>query len=111
MDSCWKYSELKDKHLIVDELLSREKELTDNYYGKFVLRNCNVEYYKKRGSLKEGSYSSKEAVKRMFSDIVDTSKVKVSTKRKFRDDPSRVIEAGLVVKKKKLFEGDEVSGT
>ena len=108
MDSCWKYSELKDKRLIVDELLSGQKELTDNYYGKFVLRNCNVEYYKKRGRLREGSYSTKETVKRMFSDIIDTSKV--SSKRKSRDDPSGVIEAG-VVKKKKLFEDDEVSST
>ena len=111
VDSCWKHSELKDKQLIVDELLAGEKELADNYYGKFVMRNCNIEYYKKKGCLKEGSYSSKERVKRMFSDIVEKSMtVKSSRKRKSRDETSEELdyeEVGFVVKKKRLFE-DEV---
>ena len=114
MDSCWKHSELKDKQLMVSELLAGEKELTDNYYGKFVMRNCNIEYYKKRGCLKEaGSYSSIDKVKRMFSDIVDTSKpVKLSQKRKrkSRDEACEGLDHEGVVKKKKLFE-DEVSST
>ena len=79
--------------------------MTDNYYGKFVIRNCNIEYYKKKGCLKEGSYSSKEKVRRMFSDIVETS-VKSSRKRKSCGE----LEDHKVAKKKKLFE-DEVSTT
>lgn len=112
MDSCWKHSELKHKQFIVNELLLAEKELTENYYGKFVMRNCNVEYYKKRGCLGEGSYSSKEKVKKMFSDIVDTSvSMTTSQKRKSRSDSSAMLgsseEVNFPVKKKKLFE-DEV---
>lgn len=105
MDSCWKHSEIKDKQLIVNELITGERELAENYYGKFVMRNCNIEYYKKRGCVKEGSYSSKEKVKKMFSDIVDTSvsmTTKSSQKRKSGD------EVRSTVKRKKLFE-DEVT--
>ena len=96
--------------MIVDELMTGEKELAGDHYGKFVMRNCNIEYFKKRGCLKEGSYSSKEKVKKMFSDIVDTSLVttmRPSHKRKggMSDHDE---ESGFVVKKKKLFE-DEVS--
>lgn len=114
MDSCWKYSEVKHKQWIADELLTGEKELSENYYGKFVLRNCNIEYYKKKGCLSEGNYSSKEKVKKMFSDIVDTSVTKTtksSKKRKARNDLSMSYsgeEPNTTVKKKKLFE-DEVS--
>ena len=94
----------------MNELLAGEKELTDNYYGKFVMRNCNIEYYKKKGCLREGSYSSKEKVKRMFSDIVETSiKVKSSQKRKScRGELEDHKEVGFLGKKRKLFE-DEVS--
>ena len=114
MDSCWKHSEVKHKQWIADELLKGEKELSENYYGKFVLRNCNIEYYKKKGCFSEGNYTSKEKVKKMFSDIVDTSvtmTTKSSKKRKSRNDPSLSYsgeELNTTVKKKKLFE-DEVS--
>jgi len=46
VDCCWKHTEVKDKQLIANELLKGEKELVDNYYDKFVHRNCNIEYYK-----------------------------------------------------------------
>ena len=117
MDSCWKHSELKDKQTIINELITGEKELSGNHYGKFVMRNCNIEYYKKRGSLKEGGYTSKEKVKKLFADIVDTSsstKMKSRQKRKLRTDPPEMSDRdgeqtiGCTVKKKKLFE-DEVS--
>ena len=114
VDSCWKHSEVKHKQWIADELLTGEKELSENYYGKFVLRNCNIEYYKKKGCFGEGDYSSKEKVKKMFSDIVDTSvtmTTKSSKKRKSRNDASVSYsgeELNTTVKKKKLFE-DEVS--
>jgi len=80
------------------------------------MRNCNIEYYKKRGGdVNEESYSSKEKVKKMFSDIVDTSlpkKTKSAQKRKLRNHPfdndEELETQGFVVKKRKLFE-DEVS--
>lgn len=121
MDSCWKYSELKDKQLIINELLIGEKELADNYYGKFVMRNCNIEHYKKKGCLREESCSSKEKMKKMFLEItMDTSlhmKKKLPLKKRSRNDPTEMLDhddkelksIGFAVKKKKLFEDDEVS--
>ena len=120
VDCCWKHTELKDKQLIADELLKAEKELADNYYGKFVLRNCNIDYYKKKGDLAEGSFNSKEKVKKMFSDIIDKpSKPQPQSAHKKRKSSSRhdvqmldhseeLKALGFVAKKKKLFD-DNVS--
>jgi len=121
VDCCWKYTELKDKQLIANELLKGEKELADNYYGKFVLRNCNIEYYKKKGDLTEGSFTSKDKVKKMFSDIIDKptrpQSQRVHKKRKSstrNDGPTSEHDEelkglGFVVKKKRLFDDDDVS--
>ena len=120
VDCCWKHTEVKDKQLIANELLKGEKELADNYYGKFVLRNCNIEYYKKKGDLTEASFNSKEKVKKMFSDIIDKStrpqyqrvhnKRKSSTRHDVRtlDHDKELKALGFVAKKKKLF-GNDVS--
>ena len=122
VDCCWKHTELKDKQLIVNELLKGEKELADNYYGKFVLRNCNIEYYKKKGDVTEGNFNSKEKVKKMFSDIIDRptklesqrahKKRKSSTRHDVQtSEHNKELKAlGFVVKKKRLFD-DEVSYT
>ncbi|OUM65483.1 hypothetical protein PIROE2DRAFT_31868, partial [Piromyces sp. E2] len=47
VDKCWAVSDLKMKESIAEELLESERELNSNFHGKFVLRNCKIENFKR----------------------------------------------------------------
>jgi nucleolar protein 9 len=48
IDKCWRVSSLELKELIAGELASQERALSDNTYGRFALRNCKIDLFKRR---------------------------------------------------------------
>src|SRR4051812_13095368 len=56
---------------MADEFLQHERSLRDNFYGKFVLRNCRIDHFKR----KKGDWMEKEkrveVKKALFADILE----------------------------------------
>ena len=48
VDRCWAVAPVPTKKWIADELLAEENTLKDNYFGKLVLRNCKIDYFKRQ---------------------------------------------------------------
>ena len=48
METCWRQAEVKYKEVITQELALSEQQLTSNFYGKIVLKNCGVEHFKRK---------------------------------------------------------------
>ena len=44
VDVLWRQSEVQRKQELVEQLIAREDELFTNYYGKIILRNCNIKF-------------------------------------------------------------------
>jgi nucleolar protein 9 len=70
IDKCWKASDIQLKEKIAEELVQQERELMDNFYGKFILRNCKIELFKRRKQewmqLEKGIDKKKEMLKELF---------------------------------------------
>ncbi|XP_015776998.1 PREDICTED: nucleolar protein 9-like [Acropora digitifera] len=48
VEACWRNAEVNYKKAITEELAQSEQQLKANFYGKFVLRNCGVEHFKRK---------------------------------------------------------------
>lgn len=48
VEACWRNAEVNHKKAITEELAQSEQQLKANFYGKFVLRNCGVEHFKRK---------------------------------------------------------------
>lgn len=48
VEACWRNAEVSYKKAITEELAQSEQQLKANFYGKFVLRNCGVEHFKRK---------------------------------------------------------------
>ena len=70
VDKCWSLVDLKIKEMIADELLKREDELKTNHYGRFVIRNCNLDYYKRKKPDWIDQERAFEKKKKMFEDVI-----------------------------------------
>ena len=70
VDTCWKYSEIVTKREIAEELLAHEEELKSDYYGKFVLRNCNIESFKRKQGKWQEKQKEAERTTALFDDIL-----------------------------------------
>ena len=79
VDACWRHSEVNTKREIAEELLLKEEDLKGDYYGKFVLRNCNIESFKR----KQDAWQEKQkAVKKTVALFDDILKEDVGLKKK-----------------------------
>ncbi|KAJ3414009.1 Nucleolar protein 9 [Chytridiales sp. JEL 0842] len=47
VDQCWLASDLLMKEKIATELAKEERALSNNFHGKFVIRNCSIELFKR----------------------------------------------------------------
>ncbi|KAI9203888.1 armadillo-type protein [Polychytrium aggregatum] len=72
IDKIWLVSDINLKKKIAEELLFHEKTLADNFHGKFVLRNCKIDRYKKDqeewAERQEGVERKKDLMKDFFED-------------------------------------------
>ena len=47
-DMLWRMSEIGKKEELATVLLAHEEELTANFHGNIVLRNCNIAHFRKK---------------------------------------------------------------
>lgn len=58
------------KESLVQELLTHEGSLGDSFYGRIVLRNCNVTHYKRKQAAWQSGQQAAERKRELFRDIV-----------------------------------------
>ena len=75
VDSVWRHCEVKRKKAIVQKLITHEEKLTSDFYGRIVLRNCNVAHYKKRQAAWQGDQCAAAYRRDLFQDIVSTDEI------------------------------------
>ena len=63
-------ADLKMKEDIADELCSRDKELLESFHGKFIYRNCKLEFFKKKREEWRDRESGLEKKKDMFKELI-----------------------------------------
>ena len=71
MDACWASSEVATKKEIALEMLEKEDELKDDYYGRFVLRNCQIDTFKRKQGVWQEAQETSSKTKQLFGDILD----------------------------------------
>ncbi|ORX54716.1 ARM repeat-containing protein [Piromyces finnis] len=71
VDKCWAVSDLKMKESIAEELLESERELNSNFHGKFVLRNCKIESFKRNRQEWIEHENGLERKKQMFEELLN----------------------------------------
>jgi len=88
VDKCWAVSDLKMKESIAEELLENERELNSNFHGKFVLRNCKIESFKRNRQEWIEHEHGLERKKQMFEELLndDTPAQKKSSNKKDTED-------------------------
>ena len=71
VDAVWASSEVGTKREIALELLEKEDELKDDYYGRFVLRNCQIDTFKRKQGVWKEAQETSSKTKQLFGDILD----------------------------------------
>lgn len=92
VDACWASSEVGTKREIALELLEKEDELKGDYYGKFVLRNCHIDTFKRKQGVWQEAQETTSKTKQLFEDILDNrqgSSGRISQKAGKRGNSSR----------------------
>eukprot|EP00123_Amoebidium_parasiticum_P019017 comp24333_c1_seq1/m.46036 comp24333_c1_seq1/g.46036 ORF comp24333_c1_seq1/g.46036 comp24333_c1_seq1/m.46036 type:complete len:737 (-) comp24333_c1_seq1:628-2838(-) len=95
VDACWARSDLKNKELIADELLAKEDELKDSFYGRKVMFNCHFEHIKRKRDTWKDKEAANEKKKAMFADILQEDpqpKKKAKEPKKAKPKPDEELE-------------------
>ena len=71
VDMLWKQSEVQHKQELAEQLMAHEDELSANYYGKIILRNCNISHYKKKQAVWQDAERATEKRRELFQDILE----------------------------------------
>ena len=75
IDTVWRHCEVKRKKAIVKKLIAHEEKLASDFYGRIVLRNCNMSHYKKRQAAWQGDQCAAAYRRDLFQDIVSTDEI------------------------------------
>ncbi|KAF9102781.1 Nucleolar protein 9 [Mortierella sp. AM989] len=70
VDKCWAVSDIEMKEKIATELLEHELALSQSFHGKFILRNCKIEQFKRKKEEWVEREKGIERKKDMFMDIL-----------------------------------------
>ncbi|KAG0254284.1 Nucleolar protein 9 [Mortierella polycephala] len=70
VDKCWAVSDIEMKEKIAAELLEHEQALSQSFYGKFILRNCKIDQFKRKKEEWVEREKGIERKKDMFKDIL-----------------------------------------
>lgn len=67
----WKLSQLAEKEEMAKQLLAHEEELSADFHGSIVLRNCNMAHFKKKqaGWLEQQRAADKK--RELFQDLLE----------------------------------------
>lgn len=70
VDLCWSHSTIEMKEAMVQELAEKDRELQNNFHGKFIYRNCKVESYKSKKQEWRDKEESAQRKKEMFQELL-----------------------------------------
>ncbi|KAG0339267.1 Nucleolar protein 9 [Podila humilis] len=70
VDKCWAVSDIEMKEKIAAELLEHEQALSQSFHGKFILRNCKIDQFKRKKEEWVEREKGIERKKDMFKDIL-----------------------------------------
>ena len=90
VDAVWRNCEVSKKEILAQELLSHENELSDDFYGQIVLRNCNIAHYRRKQAVWQEKEKATEKTWELFQDILD--------------EPAEQRKAGMGKRKKRRAE-------
>lgn len=88
MDSLWRQCEIGHKDQLAKLLLTHEEELTGDFYGHIVLRNCNIVHYKKKQDVWRIGERAAERKRNLFEDIIGDGKP--ATKRRKQENSTHI---------------------
>ena len=91
MDAIWRNSEVAVKEMLVEKLLTHEAELADDFYGRIVLRNCNVAHYRRKQAVWQKELVATNT-RELFHDILEDESTAASEGRRKRK--SRTVGSG-----------------
>ena len=98
VDTVWRNCEVSKKESLAQELLSHKHELLEDFYGRLVLRNCNIVRYRKK---QEGGWQEKERaserMKELFRDILEEPVEKKGKRKRKRNQDERGEEVDVKV--------------
>ena len=81
VDTCWREAEVKYKEKITAELAESESQLSNNFYGRIVLRNCSTEQFKRKNSLWLEKQDKAACKRKMFDEILGDESTTTKTKK------------------------------
>lgn len=71
MDTIWRNSDVSSKENLAEKLLAHHTELSDNFYGRIVLRNCNIGHYKRKQTVWQGKEEAVDKTRQLFHNILE----------------------------------------
>ena len=70
VDALWQHCEVGRKESLARELMAHEEELSADFYGRIVLRNCNIAHYKKKQAAWQEVQNAADKRRQLFQDII-----------------------------------------
>ncbi|KAI1321356.1 Nucleolar protein 9 [Mortierella claussenii] len=94
VDKCWAVSDIEMKEKIATELSEHEQALSQSFHGKFILRNCKIDQFKRKKEEWVEREKGIERKKDMFKDILgDAVLATAHGKQKAANDVSAELPA------------------
>jgi len=88
VETCWRQAEVKHKEDITQELALSEQQLTSNFYGRIVLKNCGVEHFKRKDNTWHEKEQRAARKRKLLEEILEEREdsAKQNKKAKVKDD-------------------------
>lgn len=88
VETCWRQAEVKHKEAITQELALSEQQLTSNFYGRIVLKNCGVEHFKRKDKTWYEKEQKAARKRKLLEEILEEREdsAKQNKKAKLKDD-------------------------
>ena len=71
MDAVWRSSKVSEKENLAEDLLAHEAQLSEDFYGRIVLRNCNVAHYRRKQAVWQKKVETADKTRELFHDILE----------------------------------------
>ena len=71
MDALWRSSEVSLKESLAEELIAHEAELAEDFYGRIVMRNCNLSHYRRKQAMWQEKTVTAANARELFHDILE----------------------------------------
>lgn len=71
MDTIWRNSDVSTKENLAEKLLAHHAQLSDNFYGRIVLRNCNITHYRRKQTVWLGEEEVVDETRQLFHESLE----------------------------------------